>query len=70
MTHRTKAISGVIWYDPIAKTYQHGSWATYNNASQTGEEGLEFEVLYETDGISSKLASKIVRELNLASTYA
>ena len=69
MNHE-QAIQGVIWYNPIKKTYEHGSWASFNNAAQSEREGMEFEVLYETDGLSSKLASKIVRELNLASNFA
>ena len=70
MMNQEQAISGVIWYNPIIKMYEHGSWASYNNAAQSEQEGKEFEVLYETDGLSSKLASKIVKELNLASTFA
>lgn len=70
MTYTPQATTGVIWYNPIIKEYQYGSWANYSNASREEKKGVEFEVLYEMDGLTSKLASKIVKELNLASNYA
>ena len=69
MTHTPQATTGVIWYNPILKEYQIGTWATYSNITQELSDP-DFEVLYEMDGLTSKLASKIVKELNLASTYA
>ena len=68
MTYTPQVSTGVIWYNPIMKEYQHGSWASYSNAAQAEREGYEFEVLYEMDGLTNKLASKIVKELNLAGT--
>lgn len=69
MTNTPQATTGVIWYNPILKEYQFGTWATYSNITQELSDP-DFEVLYEMDGLTSKLASKIVKELNLASTYA
>ncbi len=70
MTQTPQATTGVIWYNPIVKEYQYGSWASYNNAAREKREGKDLEVLYEMDGLTSKLASKIVQELNLASNHA
>lgn len=69
MTNTPQATTGVIWYNPIIKEYQYGSWATYSNMTREVSDP-DFEVLYEMDGLTAKLASKIVKELNLASTYA
>lgn len=69
MTNTPQAPTGVIWYNPLLKEYQFGSWDTYNHLTQEVSDP-DFEVLYEMDGLTSKLASKIVKELNLAGTYA
>lgn len=70
MTHAPQAKTGVIWYNPIEKEYQYGSWASYNHVAQKEDEGAIFDVLYETDAMTTRLASKIVKELNLASAKA
>ncbi len=55
----------LIWYNPQSKVYECGPWIRYNNlTSRYGEDG--FSILYETDGLTARLAKKIVSELNAA----
>ena len=54
----------LIWYNPIEKLYECGSWVRFNNLNREHHE--ECSVLYETSDLTARIAHKIVGELNAA----
>lgn len=57
-----------IWYNPQNKTYQVGNEMEYNVQLASSANPEEMVILYELDEITSRLAGKIVNELNAVRT--
>jgi len=65
MVNNSRERTELIWYNPHTACYECGVWVRFKNlTSEWGEEG--FSILYETDDLTSRLANKIVNELNAA----
>lgn len=56
----------LIWYNPLINDYQLGSKKDFNEQC-TCEEQDRFEVIYEFDSESSRVANKILINLRKAS---
>ncbi|WP_258103063.1 hypothetical protein [Marinoscillum sp. MHG1-6] len=57
-----------IWYNPDSKYYQVGSQMEYDIAVSNCKSPDDMMILYELDQMTSRLAQKIVSELNAART--
>ena len=65
MSSSYKNLIELIWYNPKSGRYQCGNWVQYNTLiHENGEDG--FGILYQTNELSSRIANKIVKELNVA----
>ena len=56
----------IIWFDPYAEKYRYGTRKVYEELLSQFEEAerVNFSILYELSPLSSRLAPKLVAELN------
>lgn len=57
----------LIWYNSDLKEYKFGNRSTYNQESFESKNPDAFTVLMALESGSNRLASKIIKQLNIAS---
>ena len=55
----------IIWYNPEQEAYQKGTMLDYDRLIMKSESRDRFDILYEFNQTSIRLAEKILHSLNL-----
>lgn len=53
-----------IWFNPHLNIYQKGAWQDYQEITHRVENKESYMIIYELSELSSRLADKLLRELN------
>ena len=56
----------IIWYNSNSNKYEHGKEAIFNSESKNSQDPYTYTKLMELDTNSASIASKVIRQLNIA----